>query len=472
MVVADQRTGKILQPLIDPPHHDLGDGAHDETGRILGRRMILGKRHVEHALGLGVHFASEVEAREIEARRHALAGRCVRRCGDQLLLARAELGFPVGAPGMGVEHDRTIAARADLIGSRQDQAGRTRDHDLVAGVDIVGERLDHDAMGRRKNVEFEEILLLEKPARRRKAGHDEQRVADIGIDHATHRLRLFEGDSRARVRPRTARNGERQRRIEHDVADRNRPVVVCRAEGGEPRPLELDPHELKIGSAADAHAADRQGRIVLQRGGIDRGRGIEYRPQRVGTAEYGPRGGSLEREDELEVVVLPFCRSKRTFTGAAESAAAGLVAVAASATACGGWAGWGCTRSEGAGGPRGNWGVGGSSFAMVRPALSAAAAGLGAVRLAASISFAGSNVMLGGATSSAIAAGRAAAAAGGAPPLAASFPAITARPRGGIVMALRARGELGLPQQRRRGRRHAPAPHRHAGRPDPWGPHL
>ena len=59
-----------------------------------------------------------------------------------------------------------------------------RDDDLVGGelgVEIVGERLHDDAVGRGERAELDEVLGLDEAARRPERRHDQQRVAGVGI---------------------------------------------------------------------------------------------------------------------------------------------------------------------------------------------------------------------------------------------------------------------------------------------------
>ena len=83
VLVADQGTGKVRKTLLDATHHDVGNGADDETAGILRRRMILRECHIEYALGFGIHFAGKIETRKLEARRQALVVRRCRGGGDQ-----------------------------------------------------------------------------------------------------------------------------------------------------------------------------------------------------------------------------------------------------------------------------------------------------------------------------------------------------------------------------------------------------
>ena len=87
MLVADGGIGEILERIVGPVHHHLGDGAQHAGRNVLRRRMVLGQRHVEHALGFRIHVAGEIEAREIEPRRQALAFRRGGGGGDQTAIA-------------------------------------------------------------------------------------------------------------------------------------------------------------------------------------------------------------------------------------------------------------------------------------------------------------------------------------------------------------------------------------------------
>jgi hypothetical protein len=163
VLVADQRVAEILQGVIAARHHQIGDRAHHDAGGVLGARPLVAERHVEHALGFGVHVAREIEPGKLEPCARALAlGRGGRRV-EEPGLTIAELGFLVEAPKLRVEHERTIAAGAlgDGAAGRQRQPARPSDLDLIVREpdrDVVRERLDREPMDRGERTELDEVL--------------------------------------------------------------------------------------------------------------------------------------------------------------------------------------------------------------------------------------------------------------------------------------------------------------------------
>ena len=151
-LVADARIGQFLERLLGPLEHHVGDPLEHGAGDVVGR-ALLGERDVEHGLGLRRHLAGEIEAREIEARLFAVG---FRRHGgdlDQFRLPGVELGGAVIGPELGVEAQAArIAGELRLAdrGRRQREPLRTGDGDFVLGKlgrDVVGERLQHHAVG-------------------------------------------------------------------------------------------------------------------------------------------------------------------------------------------------------------------------------------------------------------------------------------------------------------------------------------
>ena len=93
-------------------------------------------------------------------------------------------------------------------------------------MQVVGERLDDDALGRSQRVEFDEVLLIDEAAGRRKAGHDQKIVADLRIADAMQLMRLVErdGDAGARRTDQVAGDIEGVGRIGDGVADGHAPT--------------------------------------------------------------------------------------------------------------------------------------------------------------------------------------------------------------------------------------------------------
>ena len=205
--------------------------ARSTIGRnVLRRRPVVGERDVENALGLGIHVAGEIEARQIEPRRQALVLRRRGRGGDEMRLALDIGGLAVESPKLRIEHHRpqAVAVQQGLQRCRQRQSVGAADDELVGrelDIEVVGERIDHHALGRGQRAEFDEILLVDEAARRRQGGDDEQAVADVGIGDAVHLLRRLEGngDARAIGADHVADDIERAGRIEDGIADLDRP---------------------------------------------------------------------------------------------------------------------------------------------------------------------------------------------------------------------------------------------------------
>ena len=66
VLVADSGLAQILERRVGAAEHDIGDRRSTMRGRRPRRSALVGERDVEHALGLGIHVAREIEAREIE----------------------------------------------------------------------------------------------------------------------------------------------------------------------------------------------------------------------------------------------------------------------------------------------------------------------------------------------------------------------------------------------------------------------
>jgi len=186
MLVADRGAGEILERVLWPVHHQLGHGAQHARGSHFGCRTIVGERHIEHRFGLGIHVASDIETGEFEPRRQTLVRWRSGGSGDETCLPLAIGRLPVESPELRIEHQRpqTAAMQDALQRVRERQTAGPAHHDLVGGkldAEIVGDRLDHHALGRGERAEFDEVLLLEDAARRGKGGDDKDVVADLGI---------------------------------------------------------------------------------------------------------------------------------------------------------------------------------------------------------------------------------------------------------------------------------------------------
>ena len=187
VLVADRRIGEVLLRRFDAAEHDVGDRAQHERRRILGGGPLVGDGGVEHGLGLGVHLARKIEARQIEPRaRFAPVNGASAAARTRSNWRRAVFGVAVGAPALGVEghaRGRPFAACGAAASDSVKPPGRARitlSADRL-GLEIVGERLHGDALGARQRAEIDEVLALDQAARRSKPGDDQEPVADVGV---------------------------------------------------------------------------------------------------------------------------------------------------------------------------------------------------------------------------------------------------------------------------------------------------
>ncbi len=133
-----------------------------KSGRIVRIRPVFGECHVEHALRVGIHFAREIEAREIETRRQALGLVGIGGRSDQLVLPLAQRRLAIEAPKLGIENHRPIGGSAARRGNpaRQGQTARPADHDMLGrqfDLKVVGQRLNRNAVRGGKRTKFDEI---------------------------------------------------------------------------------------------------------------------------------------------------------------------------------------------------------------------------------------------------------------------------------------------------------------------------
>ena len=311
VLIADRRIGEILQRVVGPVHHDLGHRAQHGRGALLRGRALVGERDVEHALGLRIHVARDIETREIEPRRQALVVGRRRRGRNQLRLAVGVRGLLIETPQLRIEHRRPQAGAAQQVlqRGRQRQTHGTADDDLVRrqlDLDVVGERLDDDALGRGQHAELDKIALVDEAARRRKRGDDHQRVAGVGIVEPVHQMRRVErdGDARPVGADQVAAHGERVRGVDGGIADLHRPSRAVDIDGGQMRMIEFYAHDVGVGRAGEFGAADGAARFAVERAEVDVGIGIEHDPQRVGAIEHRRRGRRRERKRQFQVGAL------------------------------------------------------------------------------------------------------------------------------------------------------------------------
>ena len=311
VLIADHRIGEILLRRFDATQHDVGDGAQNERRRIFGGRALVGDGGVEHGLGLGVHLAREIEAREIEPRLGAPGDRRLGRGADQFELPLRVFGLAVVVPALGVEDHR--AGGLFLLrrrGVRQRQAAGPRQDHLVGrqlGLEVVGKRLHGDALRARQRAEIDEVLALDQAARRSKPGDDQKPVADVGIVKPMRLARLVErdGDAGASGPDDVAGDDEGLGRARHRVADRDEPAGILRLDADEPRPFELEPHHLGVVLARYGGAADGLALVVAEHADVELGLGVEHQPQRVGALEHRRGRRRSERKEQPQIVALP-----------------------------------------------------------------------------------------------------------------------------------------------------------------------
>ena len=308
---------EILQCVGAAPQHDVGDRTQYRGGAVLRGALVQGG-DVEHAFRFGRQVAREIEARQLELRRHAAHVFGGGGGGDQVHLAVAEVGLAVEAPGLRVEREQAAdrAARAfsrnrrrcPRAGVGQNQAAGARDDDLVGSEfdrEIVGERLQRDAVGRGQRIELDVFLRFEKSARRPERGHHQQRIADLGVGEAMQLTRLVErdGDARAAAGQHLAHRAERLGRLEHHVSDDHRPGVAVEPRAGKFRPVELELNHLPAARGHDCGAADAACRR-RDLGDVDGNRAVEHQPDRVGTAEHRGRRGLREWKRDVQRLAM------------------------------------------------------------------------------------------------------------------------------------------------------------------------
>ena len=192
---ADRRVGEILQSKPRTPHQGARNRMHDQRNRIFQTRLGIRQRKIEHALGFRIHRARQIEAGQIDPRRRALVGFGRRRSGDQRVLARDKACLLVPAPFLDVENRPHRGRRAigGGVGRRQRQAAGPAEDDLVGcnlDGDIVGVRMNRDAVDRFQQRHLDKILPLDEAANRRRRRHHDQGIAHLGIDEPVQTPRI------------------------------------------------------------------------------------------------------------------------------------------------------------------------------------------------------------------------------------------------------------------------------------------
>ena len=137
-------------------------------------------------------------------------------------------------------------------------------------MQIVGERLDDDALGRRQRAEFDEVLLVDEPRAGAKPVTTKI-VADLRIADAMHLMRLVEetvtlarvGPIRLRVISRAwVGSATASPMVTFNPPRRSRCCRRCRM-------IELQPHDAGVAVTAELGAANGAARFADERGEID-----------------------------------------------------------------------------------------------------------------------------------------------------------------------------------------------------------
>ena len=251
--------------------------------------------------------------------------RLVGGCGsrDEFCLPLTEIPLAIEPPGLRIEHEQArwrgracATGRTDRAGSngaragarQREAAGPRHDHLVVAHFrdDIVGARLDDYAVGRHQRVEFDELLRLEETACRSERRHHEQRVANFGVGEAMKLRGRVERDGSARppAALRDANDAERLRRLEHHVADDNRPGQPLGADAGQLGFVELELDHLSAARSRDRRVADAAPGLRGDLVDVDRRLAVEHQPDRVGAAEHRGRRRHDKREGQAQRLAL------------------------------------------------------------------------------------------------------------------------------------------------------------------------
>ena len=105
MLLADQRMAEILQRILRTHHHHIGNRAQHDPGDVVLARLVVLQCKIEHRFRFRIHIAGEIESREINARRLALAGGQCRRPVNQFGLAGDEISLTIETPELRIERD-------------------------------------------------------------------------------------------------------------------------------------------------------------------------------------------------------------------------------------------------------------------------------------------------------------------------------------------------------------------------------
>src|SRR4029077_6710682 len=129
--------------------------------------------------------------------------------------------------------------------------------------DVVGTRLNDDAMSRDQRIELNEFLRFQEAARRSPRRHYEQGVDDLGAGETVKLRRRVErdGDARTSTALRDADQAERLGRLEHRVADDAGPGEALGADAGELRLVELELNHLSVARTRERGVADAAARL-------------------------------------------------------------------------------------------------------------------------------------------------------------------------------------------------------------------
>ena len=174
-----------------------------------------------------------------------------------------------------------------------------------------------DAVDRFQQRQFDKILPLDEPANRRRRGHHDQGIADLGIDQSVHRPGLASATvtlaSAGSAMFRVAVSGWvgaciLSAKVTVQLVTSPSELV---ASGRHLRTAEPNAHRLALVERQQGGVGDDGAVAAADRGEIERRRGVEYQPDRVGAAEQRRRCGRGEGKRQMQPVAVALDPNRR-----------------------------------------------------------------------------------------------------------------------------------------------------------------
>jgi hypothetical protein len=257
---------------------------------------------------IGPALLRHVKADEIEPLRRALGVVDRGGGGDQVALALAERRPLVGRPQFEVEGDGARPAHEALDRLRSGHAGaeletvRPADIDLIAGDgdrQIVGDRLEDEAMAAGERHELHHLARLHEGAGRTRAGDDDEVVTGQRVGKPVDRPRLGKVDGGDQPVALLGGTGEmhRPRRFENGIGEGDDPGRAVASGRRQALALEADAHRDAGSRPRGVDRGEDAGGLRLQAGEVHVFQRIEDQPERVATLEHGA-GRLLGEGDE------------------------------------------------------------------------------------------------------------------------------------------------------------------------------